>query len=263
MRLMTCQVPHAPAIQRQPAHRYGVAIKDGQEDRPGGVVLGQDDAGHSREGLQDAAPNFRPSYGFGAEIASRTSGKVLVADVTAAAAYLRTLKEVDPDRVCVLGASFGGYAALRTIIAKPSVFAAAVDLNGPSDLTALYADVPAQRPAMTSILGGSPDQQPERYEEESPIRHCNAIAIPVLVVHGTADTAIPYNQSVKFVAAPQKAGRSAKLISYKDVDHGFPLPVLSNAMQQSLAFLRKQLNGPTESGDQKDTDNQVKRAQAN
>ncbi len=211
---------------------------------PNGATLDQFDRGiqyFAGNGFVVLAPNFRPSYGFGPEIASATSGKDIADDVVAAAIYLKSLEEVDPDRVCVLGTSFGGYAALRTITAYPSVFAAAVDLNGPCDLKALYAEKPAQRPIMTTVLGGSPDQQPQRYRDESPINQVDRITIPLLTIHGTADKTIPYQQSLSLMAAMQKAGKRNKLVTYKNVDHGFPANVLANAMQQSMAFLLKEL----------------------
>jgi dienelactone hydrolase len=212
---------------------------------PNGSTLDLFDRGiqyFAGNGFVVLAPNFRPSYGFGAEIASVASGKDIAADVAAAAAYLKGLEEVDPDRVCVLGTSFGGYAALRTITTYPSVFAAAVDLTGACDLNALYAEMPMHRSVMTVMLGGSPDQQPERYREESPITHVDRITIPLLAIHGTADKTTPYNQSQSLVAALQKAGKPHKLITYRGVDHGFPAPVWANAMQQSMAFLRQNLD---------------------
>jgi dipeptidyl aminopeptidase/acylaminoacyl peptidase len=212
---------------------------------PNGATLDHFDRGiqyFAGNGFVILAPNYRPSYGFGAEIASVTSGKDIADDVAAAATYLKGLQDVDPNRVCVLGASFGGYATLRTITVYPSVFAAAVDLTGPCDLKALYADIPMQRPVMTAMLGGSPEQQPERYKEESPITQVDRIAIPLLTIHGTADKTIPYQQSESLMAALEKASKRHKLITYRGVDHGFPEPVWANAMQQSIAFLTHELN---------------------
>jgi dipeptidyl aminopeptidase/acylaminoacyl peptidase len=187
------------------------------------------------------APNYRPSAGFGGQVATATSSKDIAADVAAAAAYLKGLGDIDPNRVCVLGTSFGGYAVLRTITTCPSAFAAAVDICGPCDLKALYQDVPEQRPVMTAMLGGSPKQRPEHYREESPVTQVDRISIPVLAIHGTADETIPYRQSQILAGALAQAGKRHQLITYKGVGHGFPNRAWANAMQQAMSFLLQEL----------------------
>ncbi len=193
------------------------------------------------------APNYRPSGGFGPQVATADSGRDIADDVAAAAEYLKGLEDVDPDRVCVLGTSFGGYAALRTITTHCTAFAAAVDLCGACDLSALYQDKPEQRPVITAFLGGAPEQQPERYREESPVNQVDRIRIPVLVIHGTADKTIPYQQSETLVRALERARKRHKLITYKGVDHGFPALTRANAMQQVMSFLLQDLKWETHS----------------
>jgi len=211
---------------------------------PNGATLDWFDAAiqyFAGNGFVVIAPNYRPSAGFGAPVAAAASGKDIADDVAAAAAYLKQMNDVDPNRVSVLGTSFGGYAALRTITTYPSAFAAAVDLCGPCDLKALYRDVPEQRPGMTVLLGGSPEQQPERYRVESPVNAVDRITIPVLSIHGTADATIPCGQSRILAEALEKAGKRHRLLTYEGLGHGFPAPAWANAMQQAMSFLFEEL----------------------
>jgi dipeptidyl aminopeptidase/acylaminoacyl peptidase len=187
------------------------------------------------------APNCRPSRGFSPKLAAAT-GKDIADDVAAAAAYLKGLDDVDPARIVVLGASFGGYAVLRTITAHPSDFAAAADLSGACDLSGLYRDVPELRPSLTLMLGGSPEAQADRYREESPLNYAERINVPLLIIHGTADNTVPYRQSQLLMKALEKAGKQYKLVTYDGIGHGFPPPVWANAMQQCLAFFARELN---------------------
>lgn len=195
-------------------------------------------------------PNFRTSRGFGREFVTGVTGKDIVADVVAAADYLKRTGEVDPARIATFGASFGGYAVLRTITSRPQTFAAAVDMNGPCDLAALYRDMPTQRPMMSVLLGGSLEQSPERYREESPIYLADRVAIPLLIIHGTVDETVPYRQSELLAAALGKAGKSCKLLTYGGVGHGFRGQVWANAMQNSMAFFADKLNLTGHSGSQ-------------
>ena len=187
-------------------------------------------------------PNFRTSRGFGPELVTGVTGKDIVADVIAGADYLKTIEDVDRARIALFGASFGGYAVLRTITSYPNAFVAAVDISGPCDLAALYHEIPNSRPILTTQLGGSPEQAADRYREESPIHLANRIGISLLVIHGTADETVPYRQSQLLVDALRKAGNPCKLVTYKGVGHGFRGEVWANAMQNSIVFLSEQLN---------------------
>jgi dipeptidyl aminopeptidase/acylaminoacyl peptidase len=156
------------------------------------------------------------------------------------------MEEVDPARVGVLGASFGGYAVLCTITTHPSAIAAAVNVNGPSDLSAHYREAPVNRPVALAVLGGPPEQQVERYREESPITYADRISIPLLAIHGTADKTVPYRQSQVLVAALERAGKRHKLITYEGIDHGFPILVWANAMQHAMTFFQQELKAPSQ-----------------
>jgi pectinesterase len=76
-------------------------------------------------------------------------------------------------------------------------------------------------PAVTKFLGGTEDQVPEIYVEASPVTHVSATSPPFLFLHGTADTTLPYRQSLEMQSALQAVGVRAELYSAKDANHGF------------------------------------------
>jgi dipeptidyl aminopeptidase/acylaminoacyl peptidase len=187
------------------------------------------------------APNYRTSRGFGPELVVGATGKDLADDVAAAAAYLKTLNDVDGDRIGVFGASFGGYAVLQAITKFLSVFAVAVDINGPCELSSVYREVPLHRPIMRTLLGGSPEEVGDRYREESPLHYADRITAPLLVIHGTVDETVPYKQSEILAAALQKAGKKHKFLTYQGMGHGFPPVAWANVMQNAMAFFKQEL----------------------
>jgi dipeptidyl aminopeptidase/acylaminoacyl peptidase len=187
------------------------------------------------------APNYRISRGFDPRLARASSGQDIADDVAAAVDYLRTLDAVDPKRIGVYGASFGGLGVLLAVTRHPDLFAAAVEFNGPCDLAALYRQVPIYRPAVRAVLGGSPDERADAYRAESPLTSVGQIRAPLLVIHGTADETVPFGQALVLVEALKRAGKPHKFVAYRGVGHGFSGPVWENAIQHALVFFQEHL----------------------
>ncbi|MEW5978484.1 MAG: prolyl oligopeptidase family serine peptidase [Acidobacteriota bacterium] len=188
------------------------------------------------------APNFRVSRGFDPRLARVTSTRDIADDVAAAAEYLSRVEGVDSKRIGVWGGSFGGFGVLAAITLHPELFAAAVEFNGPCDLAELYRESAVYRPALHAILGGSPQQQSDRFRDESPLSHVAQIRCPLLVVHGTADLEIPYRQSEELVKALKRCGKTFDFLVYPGVGHGFFGDVWENAFQNTMVFFKRHLN---------------------
>jgi dipeptidyl aminopeptidase/acylaminoacyl peptidase len=189
------------------------------------------------QGFVVLAPNYRGSAGFGVELARFGRGDDIVPDMAAAVNYLNGLKSVDAAHIGVVGFSFGGFLALRSITQRPELFAAAVDFYGLSDLVRYYQDNPPMRPALSELLGGTPGQNPEAYRAASPINFVDRIKTPVLIVHGTADAAAPYKHSVELAKALERAHKDYEFISYRFAGHGFSGKDEIDANQQAMRFL--------------------------
>jgi len=193
------------------------------------------------QGFVVLAPNYRGSTGFGDELARFRYGDDMLPDIRAGVDYLKGLTQVDPAHVGVVGFSFGGYLALRSLVQDPEVFAAAVDFYGLSELVTLYEENVSIRPTLTELLGGTPDQRASAYRAASPINFVDRIKSPLLILHGTRDSAAPYSQSAGLAKALARAHKDYEFISYRFAGHGFSGKDDIDANQQALRFLSAHL----------------------
>ena len=132
-----------------------------------------------------------------------------VEDVSAAIDHLATL-DVDASRAVAVGHSAGGHLAVWAAGARPSArvpLTAAVSQAGVLDL-AVAARTGVGQTAVLDLLGGGPDEVPDRYAAADPIRHVPP-PVPVLCVHARADDTVPFAQSEAYVAA---AGPRTRLV---------------------------------------------------
>ena len=146
----------------------------------------------------------------------------------------------DPDRVCIVGASYGGYAALVAAYKTPQRFRCAVDFAGVADLDAMVGNLHRYQFGMVTRVR---IQQGAALHANSPIEHVDDIAVPLLIVHGDEDRVVFVEQSVELDQALTKAGKAHQFILQTGGDH-----YLSRASQRLQffeamdAFLREHLS---------------------
>jgi len=200
------------------------------------------------QGYAVLQPNYRGSSlsqqflskGFG------EWGRKMQTDLSDGVRYLAKEGIADPARVCIVGASYGGYAALAGAALDPGVYRCAVAVAGVSDLRRMLKWVNEQAGRKSNwvqrhwdrYMGVSGPNDPA-LEAISPIRHLDAISVPILLIHGRDDTVVPYEQSQVMYEALRAAKRETQLLTLKDEDHwlsrsGTRLQML----QESVAFLR-------------------------
>lgn len=143
--------------------------------------------------------------------------------------------------VFAFDASFGGWSLLRSITARPGLFAAAAEQCGPTDLRLLYETGPWFRPFLSSRFGGSPEQAPERYRIESPISAVDRLTTPLLTLHGDADKTIPFSQATALEAALKQAGKAYESVPYPGEDHGFGRTAWADAMERVMRYFTAQM----------------------
>ncbi|WP_165071233.1 alpha/beta hydrolase [Paludisphaera rhizosphaerae] len=187
---------------------------------------------------------FAPKHPFPAQ----------VDDVKAAVRYIREhAKElkVDPDRIAALGGSAGAYLALMLATTgdedpkdgTSSAVKAAVSLAGPVDLTITYPI--ASRFMLDDFMGKDHKDDHAAKEKASPLHHLNAGDAPVLLIHGTKDELVPYEQIPPFAEACKKAGVEAEVLTIEGGGHGGgDAEALKRAIVKSVSFLRKHLGMP-------------------
>ncbi|ATQ44658.1 alpha/beta hydrolase family protein [Caulobacter mirabilis] len=186
-------------------------------------------------------PNFRGSAGYGrtfTEAGWRQWGGRMQEDVEDCVDHLVKSGRVDPGRIAIMGASYGGYAALAGGMRKPEQYKAVVSIAGVSDLPELLATEREEGLQSPSYLYwkksiGDPDADRAMLEAASPRRQAAAYAAPVLLVHGKKDTIVLYEQSKRMRDALRKAGKTVEYLEIEDMGHRDWTP------QQSMDVLTK------------------------
>jgi len=155
----------------------------------------------------------------------------------------------DSDRIAIMGASYGGYAALAALTFTPEVFVCGVDESGISDMKTWIESMPSYNQRKSSMLAsrlGDPqtEEGSRMLFERSPINHVDKIMRPLLITQGVNDPVTPRGHSDRIVSAMQEKNLSVTYLLYPDEGHG--LGRRDNIMLNYAvieAFLAKHLGG--------------------
>ncbi len=173
-------------------------------------------------------PNFRGSDGAG--MAFRDAGfgqwgRKMQTDVSDGVAELARQGIIDPKRVCIVGASYGGYAALAGVTVQQGLYRCAVAVSGVADLNAMLAWEADRGGENTStmrywrrFMGASSDADGS-LKAFSPVRLAAKADAPVLLIHGRDDTTVAISQSRNMRAALAGAGKPVEMIELAGEDH--------------------------------------------
>jgi dipeptidyl aminopeptidase/acylaminoacyl peptidase len=152
-------------------------------------------------------------------------GRKMQTDLSDGVRYLAKEGIADPARVCIVGGSYGGYAALAGVTIDPGVYRCAVSVAGISDLA---------RMLNWEGRGGADNRGASRYwgrywgvsgaldpalDAISPIKHLDAVKVPVLFIHGRDDTVVPYEQSQIMFDALKKNQKDVEFVTLNQEDH--------------------------------------------
>lgn len=192
--------------------------------------------------------NFRGSGGRGVtfmEAGYREYGGKMMNDLIDGVKWANARADIDAARVCVYGASFGGYAALMLPVREPTMFKCTVGYSGRYDLAARYDEAAFKgKTRATNYLIKTVGNDPAMLAASSPTMLADQIKIPVLLVHGSKDKTTELPQAEKMRDALIKAGHPAEWVLEKYEDHGFYDSEHRKQFYQRLeAFLAKYI-GP-------------------
>jgi dipeptidyl aminopeptidase/acylaminoacyl peptidase len=200
--------------------------------------------------------NYRGSAGYGKTFlnaGNRQWGAKMHDDLLDALAHTVEQGWVDPARVGIYGGSWGGYAALIGAAFTPDVFACAVDLMGPANLTTLLNAMPEYwsplKPQVYTRVG-NPDTEADHLWQRSPLSRADQIRIPVLVVQGANDPRVPIAEAEQLIAALRGNGVDHQYLLFGDEGHGLAKP--GNRLRFYAAaeqFLATHLGGRAEPAD--------------
>jgi len=173
--------------------------------------------------------NFRGSTGFGQEFDKAGWGKwgaEMQNDVTDAVQWAVDEGIADPDRVCIYGASYGGYAAMAGITFTPELYQCAINYVGVTDIPLLFETMPAswrmQRAEMKRTIGDYDDPE-ERADmaARSPINHVDKIRVPLLMGYGEEDPRVVIDHALNLEDKLKAHDVDYELIIKEDEGHGF------------------------------------------
>jgi len=199
------------------------------------------------QGYAVLRPNYRGSNlnerfraaGFG------QWGRKMQTDLSDGVRYLVKQGIADPAKVCIVGASYGGYAALAGVTLDPTVYRCAVSIAGISDLARMMRwegrggiDARGVDRYWDRFWGVSGSSDPA-LDAISPIKHIDAVRVPVLLIHGRDDTVVPYEQSQIMFDALRSQKKEVELVTLKREDHWLSRgETRTQMLEATVAFLR-------------------------
>jgi|GEM_PF-1469197 len=160
-------------------------------------------------------PNYRGSAGYGRAFRHALHGEWGGQDVRDVNAGVDAMVErglADPERVGVMGWSYGGYLSAAAIT-QSNRFAAASIGAGMTDLRA-WTDSTTLGGMLDDWLGDGTGESAALYRDRSPVTHANRVSCPVLVQHGLYDTKVPLDQAQRFVKAIARPGAEVEFAPY-------------------------------------------------
>lgn len=196
-------------------------------------------------------PQFRGSTGFGSafqEAGNRQWGGKMQEDLIDGVMAMAGKDIIDPARVCIVGASYGGYAALFGATVYPSAYKCAVSVNGVSDLSLFYGSKSRAYGRDAALVNslitmmGDPRNDVEAYRLASPVFRVTPRTAPIMLIHGENDTTVPIQQSQTMQRALRTANKSVDYVVLKADDHHLSSTASRQLMLDSLfAFLDRHL----------------------
>jgi len=153
-------------------------------------------------------------------------------DVADATRWATSQGYADPARVCIAGASYGGYATLMGLVNDPQLYKCGFEWVGVTDIPLMFTgtwygsdDFPEEWRAygMPAMIG-DPDKDAAQFAATSPLRQAARITQPLLLAYGGADRRVPIYHGKKFLDAVRKTNQQVEWIEYPEEGHGWALP---------------------------------------
>lgn len=198
-------------------------------------------------------PTFRGSGGYGRKFAEAGYGEWggrMHDDVMDATRALIAEGKVDPGRVCMVGASYGGYEAMYTAATEPGTFRCAVAVAGLSDMVGNMRwqksfGRDSARYTYWLKSQGDPDKDSARMLAHSPYRVADKVQTPLMLIHGTKDTIVPPEESRQMKRAMEGAGKSVTYLEVEGMGHGPSTDEENTKVLTAIGdFLAPYLNAP-------------------
>ena len=175
-------------------------------------------------------PEYRGSTGFGKRLFKggwKTWGLAMQDDLSDGVSWAVAQGLVDPGRVCIYGASYGGYAVMMGLAKDPEEYRCGVNYAGVTDINLMYdvtwsdtADTDWQKYSMPTMIG-DPDKDAAQLKATSPIRQASHINKPVLMAYGGLDVRVPIVHGEQMRDALKANGTPVEWVVYSEEAHGW------------------------------------------
>lgn len=182
-------------------------------------------------------PNFRGSSGYGFKFALNAIGNwggAMQDDLADAANWLTANYSVDKDAVCIVGGSYGGYAAMMAAVKQQDTFSCAASFAGVADLNLLLTK--ALKFTNYDIVEKNIGASSAKRKNRSPITHVKNIEIPLMLIHGDKDLIVHVDQSRKMYKAMKKHKKNVEYIELEDGNHN--MSIEANRLKVLSSFER-------------------------
>jgi len=196
-------------------------------------------------GYAVVVPNVRGSSGYGKTylgLDDREKRMDSVRDLEFLHRALEQREDIDPKKIALFGASYGGYMVLAGLAFQPHLWVAGVDIIGISNLITFLQNTSSWRRALREAEYGYLDHDQEILKELSPINSIENVKAPLFIIHGANDPRVPLSEAEQMAERLRMLGRDVELLVYPDEGHG--LEKLKNridAYPRVAAFLDKHL----------------------
>ena len=204
----------------------------------------------ANRGYHVLSVNYRGSTGLGKDHLLAGEGEWYARmqdDLVDAVRWAVDERIADPDRLVIMGASYGGYAALAGLTRDPDLFAAAIAEVGPSNLRTLLESIPPYWESGRTILERMIGVGKVDLDAISPIQHVGRIERPLLLGHGANDPRVKLTESETIAAAMAERQLPIDFVVFPDEGHGLANPSNALAMYALVeAFLSQHVGGRAE-----------------
>jgi len=177
-------------------------------------------------------PEFRGSTGYGQkhyQSGWQQWGLNMQNDIADVTRWAIAEGIADPKRICIAGASYGGYATLMGLVNDPDLYQCGINWVGVTDLGLLHTGPSSfqsdlgesyKKHGMPTLIG-EPVRDAVRYKATSPIQQASRIKQPVLMAYGALDRRVPFYHAEQFNDAVKATNKDVELIVYDDEGHGW------------------------------------------
>ncbi|HEY3700418.1 MAG TPA: S9 family peptidase [Spongiibacteraceae bacterium] len=198
-------------------------------------------------------PNYRGSAGDSQDFLLAGYGqwgRKMQTDLSDGVTALASQGIINPKRVCIVGASYGGYAALAGVTLQHDIYRCAVSVAGPADLSTFFRwqierhGLESDATRYWRAVTGADKEGNSAMRAISPVQFAEQASSPILLIHGKDDTIVPLAQSEQMESALRSAHKSVELITMDGEDHWLSRDETRKTMLKASVAFVKEYNPP-------------------